>query len=446
MTGEVIVLAVDLGATSVRVASVDLDATPPTPTVIHRWPNRPVRSPDGSLRWDWARLMDEIRTGLRLGLERGPVASIGIDSWGVDYGLIGEDGELLSPPHSYRDLRTENWTSVVDRIGPERLYAITGIQLLAVNTIFQLACHDREELTMARHLLMLPDLVGFHLTGEIAAERSIASTTGLLDTRTGDWSAELLGEVGIPVAVMPPIRSATERLGSWCGVPVHLTGAHDTASAVVALPGAPGAGAAFVSSGTWALVGAERGQADTSEAARSRNFGNEAGALGGIRFLKNVAGFWLLEACREGWGNPSVSSLVSAAAEVTAPVPTCDALDERFLSPQDMRTEICAAAGLDDAASPAVVTRCILESIAATTAVVINDLAKLSGRRIDQLYVVGGGARVDLLNRLFAERCEVSVTVGSTEAAALGNALVQGIALGRYADLPDARQALAPAA
>lgn len=446
MTGALNVLAVDLGATSVRVATVDLDASPPVPKVIHRWPNQPVRFPDGSLRWDWPRLMDEIRTGLRLGLEQGPVASIGIDSWGVDYGLLDGRGELLSAPYSYRDARTASWLSVVDRIGPQRLYGITGIQLLAVNTIFQLACHDRDELAAARQLLMLPDLVGFQLTGELAAERSIASTTALLDARTGEWSEELLDAVGVPPAVMPPIRSATERLGSWCGVPVHLTGGHDTASAVVAIPGEPGASAAFVSSGTWVLVGAERGQVDTSEAARARNFGNEAGALGGFRFLKNLAGFWLLEACREGWGNPSVTSLVSAAAEVTGPVPTCDALDDRFLAPHDMRAEICAAAGLPETASPALVTRCILESIAATTAAVVEDLAQLSGRHIDQLYVVGGGARIELLNRLYAKHCEVNVTVGSTEAAALGNALVQGISLGRYAGLSEARQALAEAA
>lgn len=440
------VLAVDLGATSVRVATVDLDARPPTPTVIHRWRNRPVPCADGSLRWDWSRLMDEVRTGLRLGLAQGPVASIGIDSWGVDYGLLDGKGALLSPPHSYRDSRTDTWTSVADRIGPERLYRITGVQLLAVNTIFQLAAHDREELARARLLLLLPDLVGFELTGEVAAECSIASTTSLLDVRTGDWSEELLDEIGVPATIMPPIRPATERLGSWCGVPVHLTGGHDTASAVVAIPGAPGAGAAFVSSGTWVLVGTERERADTSDAARAHNFGNEAGALGGVRFLKNVAGFWLLEACRAAWGNPSIDELVSAAADVTCPVATFDALDDRFLAPHDMRAEICAAAGLDETASPAVVTRCILESIAATTAAVVDDLAQLSGRTTDELYVVGGGARVGLLNRLYGEHCGVTVTVGSTEAAALGNALVQGIALGLYAGLAEARQALAEAA
>jgi rhamnulokinase len=321
------VLAVDLGATSVRVVAVDLDAPEPAAQVLHRWRHQPVHHQDGSLRWDWHGILREVERGLELGLAAGPVASIGVDGWGVDYGLLDGRGVLLSPPYCYRDERTEGWRTTAGRIGADHLYAATGIQLLPLNTIFQLAAHDRSELRRAARLLLLPDLVVRMLTGFEGAERSNASTTALLDARTGAWSAELLAAVGLDPALLPPIVPAGLAVGSWRGVGVHTVGSHDTASAFVGVPGVPGPGSVVVSSGTWVLVGAERPAADTSERARDANFSNEAGALGGVRFLKNVTGFWLLEQCRAAWGNPTVEELVAAAAGVPGPVRVVDPAD-----------------------------------------------------------------------------------------------------------------------
>jgi rhamnulokinase len=439
------VAAVDLGATSVRVAVVDLTAARIEPRVVHRRPHGPVDHPDGSLRWDWDGIVGAVREGLDAALAEGPLASIGVDGWAVDYGLLAADGRLLSPPFSYRDGRTSDWQAVAERIGPERLYATTGIQMLAFNSIFQLAVHDPEELAAADRLLLLPDLLVHQLVGYDGAERSNASTTALMDAATGDWSPELLDAVGVPARLLPPIRDAGERVGSYRGVPVHLVGSHDTASAVIGLPGVPGPGTAFVSSGTWVLVGAERPRPDTSLEAHRANFSNELGAMGGVRFLKNVMGFWMLERCRDAWGSPPVGELVDAATEVDESVPLVDAMDERFLAPDDMVDEVRAAAGLGPDASVAVIIRCILESIAAATARVLDELGGFTGHTVDELFVVGGGVRMGLLNELLGVAAGARVVPGSPEAAALGNAMVQGIALGRFADVPAARRAVGAA-
>ncbi len=361
----------------------------------------------------------------------------------MDYGLLDGRGALLSPPYCYRDDRTSGWRATVERIGAERLHAITGIQLLPLNTIFQLAAHDRSELGRAARLLLLPDLLVRVLTGFEGAERSNASTTALLDAHTGAWSAELLAAVGLDAAVLPAIVPAGLAVGAWRGVGVHTVGSHDTASAFVAVPGVPGPGTVVVSSGTWVLVGTERPAADTSEKARAANFSNEAGALGGVRFLKNLTGFWLLEQCRAAWGNPTVAELAAAAAGVRGPVGVVDPADARFLAPADMEAEIRAAAGLGAAATRAEVVRCILESIAAATARVVDELAAITGTPVRELLVVGGAARIRLMNELYGRHTGVPVTVGSPEATALGNAVVQGLALGRFESLQDARRWLA---
>jgi rhamnulokinase len=318
--------------------------------------------------------------------------------------------------------------------------------LLALNTIFQLAAHDRAELERAARLLLLPDLLVRTLTGFEGAERSNASTTALLEARSGAWSAELLAAVGVDAGLLPPVVPAGLPAGAWRGVAVHTVGSHDTASAFVAVPGVPGPGTVVVSSGTWVLVGTERPDADTSERARAANFSNEAGALGGVRFLKNLAGFWLLEQCRAAWGNPDVAELAAAAAAVDGPVGLVDPNDARFLAPADMEAEIRAAAGLGAAASRAEVVRCILESIAAATARVVGELAAITGTPVRELQVVGGAARIRLMNELYGRHAGVPVTVGSPEATALGNAVVQGLALGRFDGLDEARRWLATGA
>ena len=437
------VLAVDLGATSVRVAEVDLADHPPAPRVVHRWPHGPVPHRDGTLRWDWAGIVREVRRGLDLALAAGPAASIGIDGWGVDYGLIDADGRLIDVPFSYRDDRTEGWRDTAAAIGEDLLYDLTGIQLMPINTIFQLAAHDPDQLAAAEHLLLLPDLLVHALTGHVGAERSNASTTALLDASTGNWSDRLLDAIGAPRHLFPEVLDAPACVGVYRDVPVHLVGSHDTASAVAAIPARPGTPSAFVSSGTWVLVGAERPGPDTSRAAQAANFSNELGAVGGVRFLKNVMGFWMLEQCRAAWGDPPIEDLVEAAAQVEDRVPFLDATDERFLSPADMEAEIRQAGGLDPGVGRDVVTRVVLESIAAATAQVVDELGVFLDGRVAELLVIGGGARMSLMNHLYARHTGLPVRVGSPEATALGNALVQGIALGRFDDLEHARRTIA---
>jgi len=432
------VLAVDFGASSVRVCRVELDAVPLRADVVHRCAHAPVRDGDGSLRWDWPRLVDAMARGLEAGCAAGPVASIGVDTWGVDYGLLDERGTLIAPPFSYRDARTAGYRAVVDRIGEARLYELTGLQLEPYNTIFQLAAHRRDELERAHSVLLLPELLVHHLTGAVTAEPTSAGTSGLRDITTGSWSDELCAVAGIERALLPELLPATTPVGTWRDIPVHLVGGHDTASAVVAMGAPPGAGTAFVSSGTWLIVGRELARADTSETARRANFSNETGALGGIRHLRNVAGFWLLERCRAEWGSPSLAELVDEADAYDGDVPTFDATDERLLDPPAMVAEITDAAGLAHGASRAVVVATILDSMAATVTDVFERLGGVTDARL-----FGGGAQLPSFVRRLGAASRIPITTGPVEAAALGNAMVQGIALGVYADVSDARAALA---
>jgi rhamnulokinase len=431
------VLAVDFGATSARVCRVELGDRDVRVRVVHRVAHHARRDADGALRWDWPRLIAALEEGIVAGMADGPVASIGVDTWAVDYGLLDRRGELIGSPYSYRDERTHDFRQVVDRIGEERLYEITGLQLQPFNTLFQLAAHRRDELDSARHVLLLPELLVHHLTGELVAERTTAGSTALVDLHTGAWSEKLCHLAGIDVGMLPSIEPATTRVGTYQGVPVHLVGGHDTASAVVAMGPHPDAGTAFVASGTWLLVGREQVRPDTSARARLANFTNETGALGGYRFLRNLAGFWLLERCADAWGRPPVADLLDAAVHVDVRVPTVDVTDERFLNPPDMVAALTAAAGLAADSPPPLVTRCIVESMAATTASVLDHLGG-----VEDVRLLGGGVRSELLQRRLAEIAGVTVRPGPVEAAALGNALVQGIALGVYQDLEHARSAL----
>ena len=412
------VIAVDFGATSIRVSRVDLETL--DVDVVHRYPHEPVHAADGSLRWDWNRLVDEMFEGLELAIAKGPVASIGIDTWAVDYGLLDGDGKLLSAPHTYRSDRTNDHERVLDRVGRRRFYEICGLQVQPFNTIFQLAAHDPDELAGAEHLLFLPDLLVHHLTGEIATERTSAGSSGLYDLRAGDWSDELIDASGAPRRLFGDIVDAPARAGTWRDIPVVRVSGHDTASAVMAIPESS-EGAAFVASGTWLLVGRMLDEPDTSEGARAENFSNELGAFGGIRFLKNVAGYWLLNECLRKWGIEDPSDLLGAAARVDAP--TFDATDRSLLRPDDVEAEIRRLAGLPDAGRD-VIVRSTVASMARTTADVL-------ARRGDvtEVVVLGGGARDELLCELISRESGLPVRCGPAEASATGNAMVQGMAL-----------------
>jgi rhamnulokinase len=317
---------------------------------------------------------------------------------------------------------------------------------MQINTLFQLAAHDREELGRARRLLMLPELLVYELTGAALGERTSAGTTGLVDLTTGDWATELLSAIGVDPAIVPAISRAPAFGGEWRSangqrVPVHLVGGHDTASAIAALP-SPLPDAAFISSGTWMLVGTERGAPDVTNTAMRANFSNEPGVLGGVRLLKNVMGLWMLEQCRAQWGDPPLGDVMARAGQIAAGGPTCDATDPRFLAPLDMEAEVRAAAALPPSASREVVARCILDSLAAAAAKVVRELEELTGVRVPEICIVGGGSRNTLLNALIEQAAGVPVRTGAVEATLLGNALVQGVGLGMFESLAEARAAL----
>jgi rhamnulokinase len=430
-----VVAAVDFGASSIRVARVDLDATPVAVEVVHRREHIPVPDGQGGLRWAWDRLVAEAEHGLTLAKEKGPLASIGVDTWGVDYGLIDRRGRLVSPPHCYRSPRTAGYKAVVAAIGERPLYERTGLHLQPFTTLFQLAAHDKAELGQARWMLLLPDLLIRHLTGALACERTIAGTSGLVDIATGRWVPELLDVAGLREDEVAPITRPGTPVGHWHGVPVHLVGAHDSASAVAAMPAGAGRSPAFVATGTWFVVGREQAAPDTSHGRQVANFTNEPAVGGGIRLRKNLAGFGLLDECRRGWGDTDTATLLGEAAAVTEGYRTFDATEPRFLAPADMEAEVREAAAIDAGASRATVVRAIVASLAETSARVVAD--GLAGT--DELALLGGGAGSDLLRAELARRSGLPVRSGPTEAAVVGNALVQGVALGRFASLADAR-------
>lgn len=432
-----VVAAVDCGATSVRVCRIDLDAPTLAPEVVHRVAHAPVSDAVGHLRWDWDVIIAAVFEGLERCLELGPLASIGVDTWAVDYGLLDESGQLISPPYSYRDHRTDDYRTIVDNFGSAAMYRINGLQLQPFNTIFQLANHDPEELSRATRLLWMPELIVHALTGVALTERTSAGSSGLVDLANGDWSSELLAVAGVDETLIGRIEPAGQVVGRWRDIPVALVGGHDTASAVAGMGQRSPGGSAFVASGTWMLAGVERPTPDTSAWAQERNFTNEAGALGGFRFLRNVTGFWLLEQCRLQWDDLPIEALVAAAEQVEdhARLPVVDVDHEDLRAPEDMLTAYTALAGLRRDADPGLVARSIVESVATRTAEVIAQLAEVA--RFDNIVLFGGAARMELLVTRLAELTELTVSVGAPEAAALGNALVQGVAIGTYGSIDE---------
>jgi rhamnulokinase len=436
VTGAVIVAAVDLGASGGRVIAGRVSPGGIELHEVSRFPNEPVRA-GGTLHWDILRLHASVVSGLLAAAASFPLAGAGIDSWGVDYGLLDAAGTLIGNPVHYRDARTDGITAPVP-FG--ELYAVTGIQHLPFNTIYQLAAaRGTPALSSARTLLLIPDLLAYWLTGFAGAEVTNASTTALLDVASRKWAAGVMAQAGIAPGLFPPLRQPGDVIGpvtaigsALDGVPLIAVGSHDTASAVVAVP-ADGPDFAYISSGTWSLVGMELPSPVLSQASREANFTNEAGIDGTIRYLRNVTGLWLLQECVRHWGTPDLEPLLARAAAEPGLRFVIDADDPVFLPPDDMPGRIASwlsSRGLPVPSSRPQTIRCVLDSLALAYRRALLDAQSLSGRHADVVHIVGGGSRNGLLCQLTADAAGLPVVAGPAEGTALGNVLVQARALG----------------
>ncbi|MGH9387046.1 MAG: rhamnulokinase [Vicinamibacterales bacterium] len=448
-------LALDLGAESGRAVVGDFRDGRLSMREVHRFANEPVRY-NGALQWDILRLWQEIRDALDA-VRDIRFTSVGVDSWGCDFGLLGERGNLLENPYHYRDSRTDGVMSEVTAlVPPERIYGTTGVQFLPFNTLFQLyaACQQTPLLVdSAASLATIPDLFNYWLTGELRSELTIASTTQFVEARSRDWATELLSELGIPTRLLPPLVEPGTLLGAISdvaskehrGTRVVAPACHDTGSAVASI--VAGGRTAFLSSGTWSMLGTELQEPIVTENARRLNFTNEGGVCGTTRLLKNIAGLWLLQACRRCWTSAghdySYDDLVTAAADSRHAFrslidPDCP----DFLHPGDMVASIagyCRQTSQAEPTNPPAYARAVFESLAFKYRTVLEALEEVTGTSFEQIRVVGGGARNRLLNQFTADATGRSVIAGPVEATALGNIAMQMLATGHVSSLVEAR-------
>ena len=452
-------IAVDLGAESGRVILGSLAGGQLSLEEIRRFPNQAVQLPCG-LYWDSFRLFHEIQEGLATaGRERQvKAAGIGVDTWGVDFGLTGPDGGLIDCPRHYRDPRTNTVPERLFQTVPRwEVFQQTGIQIMSINSLYQLyslRLADSPALRDASRLLFMPDLLNYWLTGETRNEVTIASTSQFYDPRTRRFATGMLARLGIPTGILAPliepgcaIGPLLPRLAEATGlgaVPVYAVGAHDTASAVAAVP-AEGDDWCYISSGTWSLMGVETAQPVISEQSYNLNYTNEAGVEGRTRLLKNIAGLWLLQECRRAWaaqGELHDYAELARMAEEAGPARAIIDPDD-FLQPGDMPSRIatwCREHSLDAPRTKGEFCRTILESLAHRYRDVLEGLESLIGRKIRVIHIVGGGSRNELLNRLVASVTGRTVIAGPVEATAAGNLLVQAIGAGEVANLEQARE------
>jgi rhamnulokinase len=431
---------------------------------VHRFTYAPAER-DGHLRWDVERIWSAIKDGLRaaqaaaqgLGAE---IASVGVDSWGVDYGLVNAAGALVEEPACYRDpQRTALMDEVLERVPRDLMFARTGIQFLPFNTIYQLYAHVREGIPSgAATLLMVPDLFHARLTETARGEYTNASTTQLLDPRSGRWDDSLFHSLGLPRDLMPELARPGDSLGTLrtslqaeLGLPalaVIAPATHDTGSAVAGTPLRPGW--AYVSSGTWSLVGVERTEPLINPEVARASFTNEGGAFGTVRFLKNVMGLWILESCRREWADKGLATdhreLLKAAAAFDEPQGILFPDAPRFFNPPSMVAAVRSAlaeSGQPAPEDPARLTRVVLDSLALRYASIIGKIEQLTGAAIPGIHVVGGGSQNEYLNQATADATGKPVLAGPVEATAVGNVLIQAIASAEAASLAEARDRLA---
>jgi rhamnulokinase len=457
-------LAFDFGAESGRAVVGSIGNSRLDIEEIHRFPNRQINIA-GHLHWDIQYLFEELKRGLSLAVERGHsgIESIGIDAWGVDFGFVGRTGKLIGLPFSYRDHRTDGvMEQVFKKITREEIYSLTAIQFLQINTLYQLystAETDPELISACDKLLFMPDLFAFLLTDEKFSEYTIASTSQMLDVRRKTWSETILSKLALPIHIMAPVvfpgtiignvrRDVLNEVGISREISVVAVGCHDTASAVAAVPAA-GTNWAYLSSGTWSLIGIE---SDCPIVAKETmgDFTNEGGVAGTIRFLKNVAGMWLLQECRKVWRQTGIDYSYDRLAELALESRTfaseIDPDDPSFLNPSDMPDAIrkyCEKTGQCLPSNNGEIVRCIFRSLASKYRYVIGKIECVTGNKIDKLHIVGGGSRNEILNQITADVCGIPVFAGPVEATAVGNIMVQAIAAGEIKSLSEGRNIVA---
>lgn len=462
-------LAIDLGAESGRVIAGNLTDGRMQLEEIHRFLHEPVALPPG-LHWDITGIWREIVAGLRkaaawAGEHHVRLTSVGADTWGVDWALVDKAGELVGLPHAYRDARNQAaYEQVVAQLGAERIYQTTGIQFMALNTLYSLYAHklaDPGAFAAADSLLFMPDLVHFWLSGEQTVEATIASTSQMVDCHTGDWAREMLAELGLPAHLLkPPVAPGTvvgtirAQLAADTGLPADLKviapASHDTASAIAAVPAAGDSSWCYLSSGTWSLLGAELQEPCVSPAAQEAMFTNELGVLGTTRFLKNIPGLWLVQECRRDLarqGREMDYAGLTRLAEESQPFRSLvDPAHATFQSPGNMQEKIAAVAlcaGQPAPENPGQFVRCCLESLALAYREKLATLETILGRHFDLIHIVGGGGKNSLLCQMTADATGRRVVVGPYEATALGNALVQAMAAGDVRDFTELRKIVA---
>jgi rhamnulokinase len=454
-------IACDLGAESGRVMLGRLEGSRLTLEEIHRFPSAAVRVL-GSLRWDVLHIFEELKTGLRnVAQRRVPVASLSVDSWGVDYVLLNAVHPMLSPPFHYRDARTEDtYDRVREKVGAELIFAETGIQFMPINTIYHLVSDAEKSpalLEVADCFLTIGDYFNYLFSGMPRVDESNASTTQLYNPRTRSWSRELIKRCGFPSKIFPQLVPPGTVLGSLLPEVAAETGlnelqvvttcSHDTGAAVAAVPAQEGENWAYLSSGTWSLLGLELPQPLISAKVRERNFTNEAGYGGTTRFLKNIVGLWILQESRREWARQGreldYETLTREADDAEAFRSLIDPRATRFLKPGEMPQKIgafCSETGQPAPDTPGQFVRCIFESLALLYRVTLEELEQLTGRTIRRLHIVGGGSQSGLLNQFAASATQRSVIAGPAEATAIGNVLLQAITLGRLESLAALRQ------
>jgi sugar (pentulose or hexulose) kinase len=455
-------IAVDLGAESGRVMLGSVSARKLILEEIHRFSNGPIEE-NGSLRWDFNKLLSEIKSGIAKAAKAAgtQVWGIGVDSWGVDFGLLDVDGKLIENPYHYRDSQTNGMREkAFEMISKRDIYENTGIQFMQLNSVYQLLAmrlNNSIALATATKLLFIADLVSYYLCGKIFAEYTLASTSQFMDMRTGKWSQEVLEKLSLPIGIMPRIvppgtvvGQLSSRIGIelGCGsVPVLAIGSHDTASAVVAVPAVGEANWAYLSSGTWSLMGVEVPGAIVNDKTFQYEFTNEGGVDNTIRLLKNIMGLWLMQECRRQWQREgmdlSYTELAALADKAEPFTRHIDVDDGRFLAPGDMTKRIndyLTETGQDPIDDKGLMIRTILESLVIKYRSVMEAIEDATGNTIETLHIVGGGIQNELLCQFTANALGKKVITGPIEATASGNVLMQARATGQIKSLEQARE------